>query len=252
MFQQEVLQDIFGKRKYAEIILQLQDEQKTLSELLSAVGGSASTLETRIAELIDAKLVCDEKQKFRPFRRIVRLTEKGKQLAKTFKILEEMMSKIKVERIESVSKAKWEWFLAMLHALGGKIRGSTRLQKLSFLLKERLNLDPESFYEFLPGKFGPFSADLLEDGNKIEKAGLIEISEEVFEPKKLLEDWVICRIYSLTTEGMEKAKEIFEKMPENVKVELTSLKPFNEMLLSDLIHYVYEKYPDACGSHRVI
>lgn len=211
--------------------------------MLSAVGGSATTLEIRITDLITGGLVCEERQKSHPFRRILKLTNKGEHLVKTFEILGEMMNPIPIKRSAEPLKNRSNLCLAMLYALGGEIRGGTRLQKLSFLLKKRLNLDKESFYEFSIGKFGPFSAGLSEDMDKIEGTGLVEVTEEVFEPKKLLEDWVICKTYRLTEKGREIARKVFDEMSENVKKELALLKQFNEMLLSDLINHVYSNYP---------
>jgi DNA-binding HxlR family transcriptional regulator len=237
---------IFGKRRFVEILLQLQGEPKNVIDLLSATGGSATTLENRISELINAGLVCEERQKSHPFKRVLNITNKGEQLVKTFSILEEMMSEIKVEKTKGALNTGQRWLLAMLYAIGGKIRGSTRLQKLSFLMKKQLNLDKQSFYEFSPEKFGPFSGGLSEDMERMGEAGLVRIDEEVFEPKKLLEDWVICYTYSLTEEGTEKARKIFDEMPEDVKSKLALLKPFNEILLSDLIHHVYLAYPQEC------
>lgn len=237
---------IFGKMRHVEILIQLRDGPKNVTDLLSTIGGSATTLENRVGELINAGLVCEERQKTHPFARILNITDKGEQFVKAFNILKEMMSEIKVEKTKVDSNTKQKWLLAMLYALGGKIRGRTRLQKLSFLMKKKLDLNSRSFYEFSPEKFGPFSADLAEDIDRLGEAGLVRIDGEVFEPKKLLEDWVICYTYSLTEEGTERAKKIFDEISADVKSKLTLLKPFNEILLSNLIHYVYSEYSEEC------
>jgi uncharacterized protein YwgA len=147
------------------------------------------------------------------------------------------------ERPKTLSQRE-KWILALLHALGGKIKGSTRLQKLLFLLKQEFDVVGDRFYEFRALHFGPFSAEIIEDVRGLERAGLIDIEIEVFEPEELFEDGVTRRTYKLSIGGEKIAFETFNKLPDKTKRALLSLRRFNEMALKELIGYVYSKYPE--------
>jgi DNA-binding HxlR family transcriptional regulator len=228
-----------GRGKGVEILLALLGGPKNFSELASSVGGSFSTVELRVYEFIDAGLLRQERQDTFPPRRILELTNKGYAIAKMLKKLEEAVR----ERPKTLTERE-RWILALLHALGGEIKGSTRLQKLLFLLKREFDVVGDQFYEFRALYFGPFSAEIIEDVRGLEKAGLIDIEIEVFEPEELSEDGVIRRTYKLSIGGERIAFETFNKLPDKTKRALLSLRQFNGMPLKELIGYVYSKYPE--------
>jgi uncharacterized protein YwgA len=142
-----------------------------------------------------------------------------------------------------VPNEREKWILALLQAFG-EVRGSTKLEKLLFLLKKKLGEDARPFYHFTPFKFGPFSADVLEDASSLNEAGLVEIREEVLEPKEDIEDWIIRKNYKLSPAGERYAQEIYSELPDKVKRALMSLGNFNKMTLSELLCYVYTAYPE--------
>src|SRR5258708_27375700 len=68
---------------------------------------------------------------------------------------------------------------------GEPIQGTTRLQKLLFLMEHEAKLKPTkgSDFDFTAWKFGPVSRELYDDLEKLENLGLLE-SEPVSEPSK--------------------------------------------------------------------
>ena len=221
---------IVRRSKAAEILLALLKAPKHVRELQGEVGGSALTVEMRIQELLKEGYIEEEKSEAWPFRKTLKLTEQGRKLASFLKLETTLLvppPKISTEK----AKEKGKWLLALLHAVGGAVEGSTRLQKLFFLSKHEFGL--ELPYNFLPFLHGPFSADINDDALDLENAGLVQVQREMVEPT----------LYALTPKGKRVAKEIFEKLPKEDKRTLTKVKRFNEMGLAELLKYVYTKYP---------
>lgn len=229
---------LLKKSKALEILLALLDGPKHIRELQLHVGGSMTTLEERVKELLRDGLIVEKESKKWPFKRTLELTERGRETA------------IFLRRIVSfftgqLSEERQKWILALLYALE-EVKGNTRLEKLLFLLKNEFNLDLEPFYEFKPYKLGPFSADILRDAVDLDRAGLIKISEEIYEPHEPSGEWIIGKRYELTFVGKEVAKAIYDKLPSEIKNAFLLLKRFNEMPLKKLIEYVYKKYKHYC------
>jgi uncharacterized protein YwgA/DNA-binding HxlR family transcriptional regulator len=228
------------KSKAPEILLALSKGPKHVRELLAEVKGSALTLEDRIQELLEEGLIKEEKMEKWPYRKVLKLTESGEEVAKLLKLEESFIGATgKTSRAKMPERAKW--ILALLHAVGGIVRGSIRLQKLFFLMKRELGIE-ELPYDFSPYQFGPFSRDILEDAADLENAGLIEVKKEIFEPTSA-GDYLVSRTFSLTSKGSKLAEESYNNMPENVKKVLSELEKFNKMELTELLNYVYTKYP---------
>lgn len=231
-------------RATAVFLALLDSPQKNFSELLSEVGGSATTVKMRVDEFIKEGLVQEREQESFPFRRGLTLTDKGLNVAKMLKALKGVSVEVE-EKSKSLTN-KEKWILALLHALGGEVRGTTRLQKLFFLLKKETGIVEREFFEFTPMHFGPYSADLMQDVKGLQKIGFITISEEVFEPKELSEDWIIRRTYELTFKGEKEGREAYNDLPEAAKQALISLRQYKKMLLTKLLQYVHSKYPQYC------
>lgn len=227
------------KSKTAEILLRLLEGPKYIRELLSEVGGSAQTVEMRVQELLKEGLVVEEEWEAWPFRKMLKLTDRGKDIARLLKV-EESFFAVEKKVVAKELPERGKWLLALLHAMGGTISGATRLQKLLFLLKREKGV--ETPYTFTPYMFGPHSPDVLDDTVDLELVGYINIKKEVSE-QTVTGDCVISRKYELTTEGAGAAKEAYEKLPEDQKAALSALKQFNEMKLTELLNYVYTKYP---------
>jgi DNA-binding HxlR family transcriptional regulator/uncharacterized protein YwgA len=228
-----------SRSRGADILLRLLEGPKYIRELLSEVGGSAQTLEMRVQELIRDGLVEEETWEAWPFRKMLKLTEKGKEVAGILRLERSFLGPTeKVNAKEILHRGKL--LLALLHGMGGRISGATRLQKLLFLLKREKGV--ESPYTFTPYMFGPHSPDVLEDALDLERAGYLRITAEVHEPT-VAGDCVVERRYQLTPEGEEEARKIYEELPPEHRRSIEELRKFNEMRLTELLNYVYTKYP---------
>jgi len=153
---------------------------------------------------------------------------------------------------------------------GEPIQGTTRLQKLLFLMEHEAKIKPSKGddFDFTAWKFGPVSKELYDDLEKLENLGLLE-SEPVSDPSdteldeyglsfddlmgeeesqsrdnfeekryKLSEkglQWVRDR--ELHTEAFDKIKRIKEK--------------YGALSLQDLLHYVYTKFPDMTTASEI-
>ena len=230
---------ILRKSKSVEILLQLLNGPSYVRELVSKVGGSAQTVEMRIQELMKEGLVTEEVWEAWPFRKMLKLTDRGKNVAGLLKVEQSLFSVAKrIGSEEALNRGRW--LLAVLHAMGGTVKGATRLQKLLFLLKREHGV--ETPYNFTPYMFGPHSPDVLEDAIELETAGYLRIDEEVFDTT-LAGDCIVERRYQLTPTGAKVAERICEELQEEQRRALSALKRFNEMRLTDLLKYVYTRYP---------
>jgi len=256
---------VLGEAKAIDILLALLDGPKHIRQLHREVGGSTATIEVRANELIKVGLIKEAKQST-PGKRILELTDYGIIIAKILKVAMRFSSPNKINtdlnnqiqvndvkqnsKIEPKStnidlKSPKKWILILLYALG-PIKGSTRLEKLLFLLKEKFKIINEPFYEFKPHLFGPFSADVLNDAWGLQKEGLIEIKLEIFEMHPF-SDWIIARrTYIITEKGREIIKPIYEEITRESKIKeiLLELQLYNYMPLNVLLEYIYRNYPE--------
>lgn len=165
--------------------------------------------------------------------------------------------------------------LALLYApsktkeFGEAVLGTTRLQKLVFLLwKEgKFSSHIPNLYGFQPYDFGPCMNDIYDDidfaveidlikktesatSNSFDDADNISfLSELGFEFKN-----TYTRIdYSLSKTGMEAGKELFDSLGEQDRSNLVHIKAkYNKMPLYNLLRYVYEKYPKFAEKSKLI
>ena len=75
-----MLEMLFRSRAI-DILIALYEKPMSVRELISKVGGSATTIEQRLRELKDVGLIEEKASKSFPFKRELRLTEKGRKLA---------------------------------------------------------------------------------------------------------------------------------------------------------------------------
>jgi hypothetical protein len=156
--------------------------------------------------------------------------------------------------------------LALLYAPGMKgregepVHGTTRLQKLLFLLwKEgRFQQAIPDLYGFEAYDFGPCMDDLYDDIDFAQDIGLIQVSDvptgneyEDADEEAFLKTFGIRfpkrkvrRDYSLTASGLEAGRELFESLEGDERDRLVQIKKrFNSMPFFPLLRYVYQKYP---------
>ena len=162
-------------------------------------------------------------------------------------------------------------------SISSGIGGITRLQKYLYLLTIEEKIEPSGKgFEFKAYKAGPYSSKLYDDLEFLENLGLIESeitavatdeeaieigdlsfddlmgdSAELNEDGKLVDGFGASdaydeRRYILTQEGKEKVQELLDN-PEFRPVidSIRKIKSkFNNYSLSDLLYYVYTRYPE--------
>jgi uncharacterized protein YwgA len=182
-------------------------------------------------------LVKEEKLGRWPFRKVLNLTEKGKEYVKMIKSQDVLLSPI-----SKPSKERCKWILALLYKTGeGKIKGRLRLDKLIFLLKHEYGVGIP--YKFASYIHGPYSADIFRDLAILKDNGFIDIRGENDELKEIIENKGSTS-FVLTEKGEKEAKEFYEKLPAKARGSLIALRHFNRMSLRELVKHVYTNYPD--------
>ncbi len=133
------------------------------------------------------------------------------------------------------------------------IRGITRIMKYLFLLLKEKRIDQmvEGYYQFALHKYGPFSKELYEDLETLQKEGKIEKVKvrrkvsplerdisEFFEE----EGWSIE--YRLTEEGLKFVKGLLKKGGEMEKAVAEIKGRYRKYPLVKLLEHIYETYPE--------
>jgi uncharacterized protein YwgA len=148
------------------------------------------------------------------------------------------------------------------------IVGTTKLQKLLFLIEreEGICATEGDDFDFTAYKFGPVSKELYDDLGKLENLGYI-VSQSVAEPSNVERDE-----YGLSFEGLmgdEESTEAFEEKQysltekgkqwlqarnsqpaEVAKIEKVKGR-YGSLSLSDLLRYVYSRYPDMTTASEI-
>ncbi|EDL60382.1 hypothetical protein PM8797T_25331 [Gimesia maris DSM 8797] len=156
------------------------------------------------------------------------------------------------------------------------IGGITRLQKLLYLLEREENLTPtENGFDFSAYKAGPYSSKLYDDLEFLENLGFVEsevtadatlgeaAEVELLDFEELLGDGAENsndeavdgiaaadafeeRRFKITDEGTQRIQSLLESeeyKPLSEGIRRVKRK-YGTYSLSDLLYYVYEKYPD--------
>ena len=148
------------------------DGAKFVLEIQKDVGGSSTTIEDRINELIEEKLIVEDQTKEFPFKRILSLSEKGKMIANMIRTIDGALK-------NNLSDTRYKWILALLYKLN-KVKGITQLEKFLFMLKYDFDLKDPDFFSFVPEKYGPYSEEIMYAALELKKLGVISISESIF------------------------------------------------------------------------
>lgn len=136
--------------------------------------------------------------------------------------------------------------LALMYAENQQpIEGRTRLQKMVFLLQKELENRGKTGvvgeqYDFVPYDYGPFSKDLYAD--------LDDMLDDHFvnDEEKLLQSGNVKYIYEIQDQGedlVESQSEQWDEVEEIIQVAREIKDEYNDLLLSNLIEYVYSEYP---------
>lgn len=126
------------------------------------------------------------------------------------------------------------------------IEGRTRLQKMVFVLQQKLveshNVQENQLYDFFAYDYGPFSKELAEEINEMIEENLIEETEID------LEDDSTKYLYEIKSEGLDMAEKGTEEeaMAQRVMDLAQEIKTRynNELSLSEVIEEVYSEYPE--------
>lgn len=140
-----------------------------------------------------------------------------------------------------------QMLLAIIDCFGGTIPGRLYLEKLSFLSVyeiPELEFLKDSF-DFKPDKFGMYSENVLKVMGELKEKNLV-ISKTYFSDAHNKE------IFTLTSKGREKAKEILEQIDRNVKIKLLNLcKGAKQLGYSGILRYTYAKYPQFTSKSEI-
>ena len=218
------------REKAPEILLTLLSRPMGVRELWQVVKGSPNTVELRVKELIRAGLVQEEESKGWPYKKVLSLTDKGRRVAEMLRLETSLVGTAR-KPSEPELRERGKWLLSLLHTVGGSLEGAVRLQKLLFLMKKELGI--ELPYRYAPFKHGPFCGEIYVDLMDLESAGWVTVVREVAEPV----------LISLTEKGKKIAREIVEALPPEIAQVLPKLREYNKMSLSQLLDYVYTRYP---------
>lgn len=227
--------DLLRRSKGAEILFALVEGPRYMTDLQRAVGGSATTIDERVTELLGEGLIEEEKMNTVPFRRTLKLTARGTEVAGFLQRTYEMVNTKLTEKRHAI-------LIAVLSELG-EVRSRTRLEKLIFLLQEELGFDFISSYSFSANKIGPYSAELVLDARELGTLNIIE-EEEVVHPTYHADgrDFVQY-VYRISPEARDMARSIHDALDPDSKQKIAALKKYNEMPLKDLLEYVHNKWP---------
>lgn len=229
-----MIEDLFKKTKAIEVLIALRDGPKKVVELHGVVGGSMSTLESRLRDLIDGDYLSEDVSKEFPFKRILQLTSEGKRIAD---VLVHMGVSFNPAGMPSGRK----WILALIHSFGEL--SITTLQKLLFLLKveTKTKLDKD-FYVFDWYKFGPYTEEIDRDVRKLEMDGFIDTKTEIF-GRDEQGDEIRKMSFHLSDRGSEKIKEILDELDISKK-NIAHLKKYANMTVKQLVDDVHKRYEE--------
>ena len=112
---------------------------------------------------------------------------------------------------------------------------------LTFVMKETFLLQTEAGltlgYEFIPYKYGPFSKEVYEDIEELDKNLLVE----KVKPKRDIEKTEV----TITKDFIDWIEKIINKIPQECKgLVQTYVQKYGTLSYNELVDYVYSKYPE--------
>ena len=117
--------------------------------------------------------------------------------------------------------------LFLLRMAGGEA-SKIQMMKWSFLISEASpNRGGDSFYEFLPYRFGPYSFSLENEMIHLRRQGLVRLLQAK-------------RIWRLTPHGVNEAKGLRDRLSQDVD---HIMRTYGFLKTDDLIDHVYAKHP---------
>jgi len=227
----------FEKSKATNLIITLLDKKSmNFTELMKSTKSNPRTLSDRIKDLAKAKVISVEKLQNFPFTETIQLTKKGVEIAKR-------MKRVYSHSENSISE-RAKKLLYIINEAGGSIIGTTRMEKLPFLLEKKYDIQFD--YHYNPMTYGPYSIELLDDIELLSNNGYLQIIEE-FVPVKTDDGSLketARRSYVLTKKGEEKSKRIKGDILPKIETALDFIHTYNRIALKSLLDYVHKKYPN--------
>ena len=179
-----------------------------------------------------------------------------------------------MENVEDFSRGQMLMMLLAAPGVRGEegepVQGTTRLQKLLFLMEHEADLKPTKGkdFDFTAWKFGPVSKELYDDLEKLENLGLLE-SEPVSQPSKTeldenglsfddlmgeeeaqSRDSFEEKKYRLTAKGLQWVRE--HEMRKDTFNKIRRIKEkYGALSLQDLLHYVYTEFPKMTTASEI-
>lgn len=132
------------------------------------------------------------------------------------------------------------YLLFLLYAANGQpIIGRTRLEKLVFLISQKVLTQPgrritSKKYTFRADRFGPFSEEVYDDFNTLLMFSLVEYDENE-------------NTYKITNKGKELVNKIINsnKIPISLMLDVENIKKrWNKASLNEILKYVYKNYEE--------
>ena len=129
-----------------------------------------------------------------------------------------------------------DYVLAVLAAADGASLGPVQVQKLFFLLDERIpELVGGPHFDFKPCAYGPFDARIYHDLDALARSELVEISTAGF---------ARFRTYRATPAGQTRGSELLGALPDNAAAYIRKLSEWVRSLsFASLVSAIYQAYP---------
>jgi predicted transcriptional regulator len=191
------------------------------------------TAEKLVYDLAENGYVNYTKTKNFPFKFVVSLTTKGRKFAY------EQSS----PDYENLSLGEL-LLLLIIHISGERITGTTKLEKLPFLLEHDLNVRLDDVFHYFPHFYGPYSRDIIKSINTLAYRGFVDVTERVYQSETDGDKERIAREYRLTNKGVDFAETLFRRLPDEFQKRIVRLRPFAAKTTKELLKYVYSKYPE--------
>lgn len=130
--------------------------------------------------------------------------------------------------------------LIMLYANKNKpINGKLMYVKQVFLLVKEILPQLDNDFKFYPANFGPYSKVFAQEVNRMINEGIISVERLSRE-----NDEESFRFF-LNEEFVERARQSFNKLPDNLKFKIMrKRKGWDQLGYTGIVRFVYTKYPE--------
>lgn len=129
--------------------------------------------------------------------------------------------------------------LILLYANKNKpITGKLMFVKQAFLLAKELIPQLDKKFKFYPANFGPYSKVFAKEVNKLIEKGIIKLEVKTEGGKEIFR-------FRLSEDAIEKAKQSFNKLPNELKFKIIrKRKGWDQLGYTGIVRFVYTKYPE--------